>query len=258
MFLFLASKVLALLTQPLLWIFVLLLLSLLTARRRPRWGSRLVGSALAVLVLMAWLPLSDRLFHRLESQYPEVAPQAALGDFAGVVVLGGAMESGWIQMAHSQPQLNDAAERMTATVALLQRNPGLHAIFTGGEGSLQGGGPSEAERARLFFDSMGVAPERVQYESASRNTYENAVLTARLPGVDPRQRWLLVTSAWHMPRSMATFAKAGWNVTAYPVDYRTGEPPAWTDFSLAGGAVQWQLLLHECLGLLAYRLTGRL
>ena len=255
---FIASKILALITQPLLWVFVLLLLSLLVLRRWPRAGRRLVGTALAVLVLMAWKPLPEAIIRQLESRYPEMAPNAKLEGYVGVVVLGGATESGRTQMAHVQPMLNDAAERMTGTVAVLRANPQLRVLFTGGEGALMGVGQSEAERAKMFFDSLGLSGPQVQYESASRNTYENAVLTAKLQGVDPTQRWLLVTSAWHMPRSMATFAKAGWNVTAYPVDFRTGDGSDWLDFSMAGGAVEWQLALHELVGLLAYKLTGRL
>jgi uncharacterized SAM-binding protein YcdF (DUF218 family) len=255
---FFASKILALITQPLLWVCALLLLSLLVLRRWPRAGRRLVGTALAVLVLMAWKPLPEAIIRQLESRYPEMAPNAKLEGYAGVVVLGGATESGRTQMAHVQPMLNDAAERMTGTVAVLRANPQLRVLFTGGEGALMGVGQSEAERAKMFFDSLGLSGPQVQYESASRNTFENAVLTAELPGVDPTQRWLLVTSAWHMPRSMATFAKAGWNVTAYPVDFRTGADSDWLDFSMAGGAVEWQLALHELVGLLAYKLTGRL
>nr|WP_315495329.1 YdcF family protein [uncultured Rhodoferax sp.] len=255
---FIASKILALITQPLLWVFVLLLLSLLVLQRWPRAGRRLVGTALAVLVLMAWKPLPEAIIRQLESRYPEMAPNAKLEGYVGVVVLGGATESGRTQMAHVQPMLNDAAERMTGTVAVLRANPQLRVLFTGGEGALMGVGQSEAERAKMFFDSLGLSGPQVQYESASRNTFENAVLTAKLPGVDPTQRWLLVTSAWHMPRSMATFAKAGWNVTAYPVDFRTGDSSDWLDFSMAGGAVEWQLALHELVGILAYKLTGRL
>ena len=255
---FLASKILALITQPLIWVFALLLLSLLVLRRWPRAGRRLVGTALAVLVLMAWKPLPEAILRQLESHYPEMAPDAKLDGYVGMVVLGGALESGRTQMAHVQPMLNDAGERMTGTVAVLRANPGLRVLFTGGEGALMGVGQTEAERAKMFFDSLGVNGQQVQYESASRNTYENAVLTAKLPGVDATQRWLLVTSAWHMPRSMATFQKAGWNVTAYPVDFRTGDTSNWLDFSMASGAVEWQLALHELVGLLAYRLAGRL
>ena len=244
---FFASKILALITQPLVWVFALLLLSLLVLRRWPRAGRRLVGTALAILVLTAWKPLPETIIRALESRYPEMAPNAKLEGYAGLVVLGGGLESG-------RAQLN----RWVDYQRNVRHNPTLRVLFTGGEGALMGIGQSEAERANMFFDSLGVSRQQVQYESASRNTYENAVLSAKRPGVDPTQRWLLVTSAWHMPRSMATFQKAGWNVTAYPVDFRTGDSSNWLEFSMAGGAVEWQLALHELVGLLAYKLTGRL
>lgn len=255
---FFAAKILALLTQPLAWVIVLLLAGLLVLRRRPTLGRRLAWSALAVLLVTGWQPLPDLLIRRLENQYAEIPPQADLRGYAGMVVLGGALESGYVAQAHTQALLNDAAERMTAPLAARLRNPHLRVVFTGGEGSLLGTGPTEAERAHIFFNSLGLSGQQVEYEAASRNTYENAVLTAQLPGVDISQRWLLVTSAWHMPRSMATFTKAGWNVTAYPVDFRTGADTPWTEYSLRDGVARWQLLLNEGLGLLAYRLTGRL
>ena len=147
---------------------------------------------------------------------------------------------------------------MTAPVALLRQDPRLRLLFTGGTGELFGQGTSEAERAKIFFDSMGVPAERVLYESASRTTYENAVFSARVPGVDPSRPWLLLTSAWHMPRAMATFQKAGWNVTPYAVDYRAGNLTPWRGYSLTENAERWDTALHELAGLLAYRLAGRL
>lgn len=254
---FIASKLFALLTQPLTWIAALLVLSLLVPRRTAL-GRRLVLAALMLLLVMGWLPLPELLIRNLENHYAEVPPQADLRGFAGVVVLGGSTEPGYIAQDHAQPLLNDAAERMTAPLAMLHNYPHLRLLYTGGEGDWLGSGPSEAEQARGFFTSFGLPEQRVEYESASRTTHENAVLTARLPGVDTTQRWLLVTSAWHMPRAMATFAKAGWNVTAYPVDFRTGSATPWNAYSLKDGARNWQLVLHELLGIVAYRVTGRL
>jgi uncharacterized SAM-binding protein YcdF (DUF218 family) len=255
---FILSKILGLLTEPLTWVTGLLLTGLFFRRHKPVAARRLRWSALAVLLAVGWLPLPTWLSQQLEGRYAEIAPQADLRSYVGVIVLGGATASGQVQQAHVQPLLNGAAERMTAPVAMLRRNPHLRLVFTGGEGSLFGSGPSEADRARVFFDSMGLPPDRVQYESASRSTFENAVLTAQLPGIDITQRWLLVTSAAHMPRAMATFAKAGWNATAYPVDFQTGGTTSWASYSQAGGINNWQNVLHELLGLLAYRLTGRL
>ena len=255
---FFLGKVLGLITQPLVWVGALLLLGLLMLTRKPGLGRGLVTAALVVLLLMGWLPLPDVGLRALEGRYTEIAPDADLSGYAGVVLLGGAMGSGNVAQAHRQPVVNDAAERMSATAAILMRHPQLPVVFTGGEGALLGTGPSEADRAKVFFNSLGIAANRVRYESVSRNTYENAILTAQMPGVNKTEKWLLLTSAWHMPRSMATFEKAGWNVTAYPVDYRTGASTPWTDYDLQSGSEHWQILLHEVVGMLAYRLTGRL
>lgn len=255
---FILSKILGALAQPLAWVAALLFLGLILFSRRPRLARRLMGTALALLLLMGWQPLPDLLIRHLEQQYAEISPQADLRSYVGVIVLGGATESGHVAQAHAQPLLNGAAERMTAPVATLLRNPHLRVVFTGGEGALLGTGPTEAGRAQVFFESMGLPGKHVEYESASRTTYENALLTAQLPGMDKTQRWLLLTSAWHMPRSMATFLKMGWNVTAYPVDFRTAASTRWTEYSLQDGVDRWQLALHELLGLAAYRATGRL
>jgi uncharacterized SAM-binding protein YcdF (DUF218 family) len=78
-----------------------------------------------------------------------------------------------------------------------------------------------------------------------------------MPGVDKAQRWLLVTSARHMPRALSTFRAAGWNVTPYPVDYLTSSETEWNDYSLAKGTLHWQSALREYLGWVAYSATGR-
>lgn len=254
---FFLSKLFALFTQPLVWVATLLVAGLLL-RRRATHSRALVNLALGLLLLMGWLPLPDALIRNLESHYAEVSPRAELRGYVGMVILGGSTDAGYVAQDHAQPVLNSAAERITAPLALLHANPHLRVIYTGGDGSLQSSGPSEAEQARRFYEAVGLPSQSVQYESASRTTHENAVLSAQLPGVDIHQRWLLITSAWHMPRALATFVQAGWNVTPYPVDFRTGSATPWTAYSLADGARRWQLALHELLGIAAYRLTGRI
>jgi uncharacterized SAM-binding protein YcdF (DUF218 family) len=133
----------------------------------------------------------------------------------------------------------------------------MQMVFTGGEGDFFGTGPSEAARAANFFGAMGLPADRFIYEDRSRNTYDNAVFTEKIAGVNKQKNWLLITSAWHMPRAIATFEKAGWHVTPYPVDFRTGNDTPWTRYSLARGADLWQLAIREWIGIAAYRLTGR-
>lgn len=253
---FVLAKLLDFVTQPLAWVLLLLLLGLLLQKRWQRSGRALLWSALAVLLLQGWEPLPDAVLRRLEQQHPAPA-QPDLSRYAGVIVLGGATEASYVWEGHTQPALNHAAERLTAALPLMQQAPQLRLLYTGGVGGLRGEGLTEAERARRFYLGLGLPPERLLLEDAARTTYENAVLSAALPGVDPTRPWLLLTSAWHMPRSMAVFEKAGWNVTPWPADYRAGLATPWNEYSLAQGAAKWHTALHELLGLWVYRLTGR-
>ncbi len=254
---YLTSKLFAAFTQPLAWVALLMLATLCWMRRRPSWARAAGTTALLLLVLLGWEPLPDAVLRHLERQYPAQSSTGPWAGYAGVIVLGGALESAYVWQVPDQSALNDAAERMTEVLPLLRAQPHLRLLFTGGEGELFGGALSEAQRAKRFFDQQGIAPQRVAYESASRTTAENARLSRHLAGVDPSARWLLLTSAWHMPRAMATFERAGWLVTAYPVDFRSGAQTPWTQYAMDQGVKKWRLVLHEWLGLLAYRVLGR-
>jgi uncharacterized SAM-binding protein YcdF (DUF218 family) len=254
---FVAAKFLAFLTQPLAWVAVLMALAVLTVHRRPRVAQRLGGAAVLLLAALGWEPLPDALLRQLEGHYPPVAVQADLKAYVGVIVLGGALEPAYMWSVPDQSALGDAAERVTEVLPLLKRQPQLRLLFTGGEGELFAKDLTEAERARRFFTAQGVPESQLILESASRTTFENAVLSKALPGLDARQPWLLVTSAWHMPRAMAVFEHAGWNVTAYPVDFRTGQVTPWMQYSMDEGVKKWRIALHEVLGSWIYRLSGR-
>lgn len=245
----------SLLTDPLFWVAAVLALGWLLMRRHPVAARRCVGLGLLVLLLLGWSAPPDRLMHALETWHAPAsqAPSA----YAGVVVLGGAFERAALQRGREQVQLNAHAERLTEAVALARAHPGLTLVFTGGCVDVGEGCVPEAELARRFFTRMGVPRERVLYEAASRTTFENAVLTAQLPGVDKTRPWLLLTSAWHMPRAMAAFRAQGWNVAPWPADFRSADRTPWTSYSLNRGVQQWHFALHECLGLLAYWVSGR-
>jgi uncharacterized SAM-binding protein YcdF (DUF218 family) len=238
--LFYLSKILAVFTQPLTWAAALLLLALWCWPRRPAAARWLLLAALGLTGLVGWLALPDALLRALENRSPPMVALVAeeLLPYTGVVVLGGAIE------------------RQQAAVALLRQHPHLRLLFTGGDGSWWGNGPSEAKQAEAFFTRMGVAAVRTLYERTSRTTYENAALGAAVPGVDMTQRWLLITTASHMPRALATFQAVGWNVTPYPVGFRAVSYTAWTDYSLARGARLWQLVLHEIVGMGAFTAVG--
>ena len=239
---FYLSKILSIFTQPLIWAAVLFGLSLSLAwRSRHRAAARwLMLVALGWTALVGWLPLPEALLRELENRHPAPVAVAAgqLQAYTGVVVLGGSQE------------------RLTASVALLRQHPHLRLLFTGGDGKWWASGPTEADQAEGFFKRMGVSADRLAYERASRTTYENAVLGAAVPGVDIKQPWLLLALARHMPGALAIFSAAGWHVAPYPVDYRSVGSTRWPDYSLARGAVRWQLVLHEVMGLAVFSALG--
>ena len=255
---FILAKIMTFVTQPLAWVVLLLACGLLVGRRRPKAGQRFIAAALFVLVFMGWQVPVDAVMKRLEDSSPAPSANLNLKDYVGVVVLGGALHDTSFWQVPGRISLKDSGERMMVPVALMQRNPHLKLLFTGGEGNWLKEQMTESDRAKIFFDLMQVDSNRVVYEASSRTTFENAIFSAQVPGVDIKHRWLLLTTAAHMPRSLGAFRKAGWNVTPYSVDYRTGTETRWLDYSLQGGAVKWHYALHEMIGYGMYWATGRL
>ena len=255
---FVISKLLSAITQPVFWLALWWAFALLVLTRRRRTAVIMLWSGLVVLGVLGFRGLPDALLRPLENRYP-VPTNEVVGRHAGVIVLGGAVGHPDSYSAHGQVPLGDAAERMTVPVGLLRQHPKLALVFSGGEGRLLTIGVSEAELARAFYQQQGVDMSRVQMESGSRTTRENAQQVAKLLGDRCKEPWLLVTSAWHMPRSMdefeAEFGKRGCKVTPYPVDFRTGAPTALTEYELARSLLRWEIALHEWLGIWVYRMT---
>lgn len=254
--LFFISKVLWLFLVPstLLLLLALLGLALLFGRRR-RAGLACVTASLGAIALIGLLPVGDLMLAPLENRFPEVTALPA--GVAGIIVLGGAIETD-LSAARGMPSLNEAAERMTSLAYLARHYPNAPLAFTGGNGEMIHAPMTEAAVARALFTQLGVDQSRIVYESRSRTTYENAVLLKALVQPRPGQVWLLVTSAWHMPRSVGLFRHAGWTVLPYPVGYKTA-PSLMTE--IHGGVpdhlAMVDLATHEWVGLAAYWLLGR-
>ncbi len=209
---------------------------------------------IAVFGLLGFNAVPEALMRSLESRF-NVPSLTSKDKYSGVIVLGGATGNPVIYKAHGQVPLGDAAERMTVSIALMRKFPNFELIFSGGEGRLVPTGTTEAELAGVFYTEQGLDMKRVTLESQSKTTRENAQRVAALLGERCKQPWLLLTSAWHMPRSMAEFQSVGCDVTAYPVDFRTGKETSWVEYSMARSLMSWQTALHEWLGILVYELT---
>ena len=251
---FIFSKLLSAITQPMFWLALYWGVALLILTRWRKLAVIMLWSGLAMLGLLGFRTIPDALLRPLENSYP-VPAAAAIDQHIGIIVLGGAVGHPDSFVAHGQVPLGDAAERMTVPVGLIRQHPNLELVFSGGEGLLLTTGVTESELARAFYQQQGMDMSRIRLEDGSRTTRENAQQVAKLLGNRCLQPWLLVTSAWHMPRSMAEFKAVGCKVTPYPVDFRTGKSTPLTEYSLAHSLLRWQTALHEWLGLLVYGLT---
>jgi uncharacterized SAM-binding protein YcdF (DUF218 family) len=252
---FIASKTVGMLARAESWLVILMALGLWGTWRRRRSGTVFTATALVLLLALTIFPLANPLMRGLERQYPE---EPALGRVDGIIVLGGGEDLAAYARRGSY-QFNDAGERLVAGVELARRFPQARLIYTGGTaGLLANPDPGLPSRmVREFWLRMGVPDAQIALEARSRNTAENAVFTRAMIQPVPGQTWVLVTSAWHMPRAMETFRRNGWQgLVAWPVDFRASGPWWRMEWRLDDHLVALDTALKEELGLLAYRLAG--
>ena len=221
-----------------------------------RW-SRVIGVlATLSLLIIAFGPAGNLLLRPLEDRFPQ--PPADLAAPTGIIVLGGSTDE-VVSDARDQVTITSAATRITMGVALSRRFPDARLVFSGGSAAMLLHPRTEAEDTRRIWIEMGVPPGRIAIEDRSRNTFENAQFSRRLLDPKPGERWLLVTSAFHMPRAVGTFRAVGFPVVPYPVDYNTtGGPLDWvprTDVS--DNLRRFDVAAKEWTGLAVYHLTGR-
>ena len=226
---------------------------ILSYHRGSRWGRRLLTVGLVGYLLIFLLPVDSWALLPLEDRFPRPTEPLRVDE---IIVLSGAIEAE-LSRDRGIPSLNSNAERMTAAVALAHRHPEARVLFTGASSAVIPGGPTETEGARQLFASLGLDPTHIIFEDRARNTHENALNSWHLVQPAPAGCWLLITSARHEPRAVGVFREVGWDVTAWPVGYKSGHSlRAWLAPSLSQRFVNLDSAAHEWIGLLAYRLIG--
>jgi uncharacterized SAM-binding protein YcdF (DUF218 family) len=252
-----ASKILWFLAQPGTIILLFLLLGLLLSFSKRRMLSRmmLIVAAL-ILILCGYTSIGYVTMRPLEEVFPRPPAPASV---TGIIVLGGGMDAE-INAIRFGYELNRSGDRFVEALRLARLYPEAKILISGGAGYMYPGGDTEAAAGTRFFADFGIAPTRIVQEDASRNTEENAQLTRETLNPQPGDTWLLVTSAYHMPRSVGLFRKVGFPVTPWPTDYFTAgnetfglrfDQPA-ENFSVATRA------MREWVGLAAYTFTGKI
>ncbi len=211
-------------------------------------------AGLAILLVGGFSPFGTWLLATLEDRIPRTELTSAPH---GIIVLGGAFDNR-VAGLRDDLLLTAAAERPLALVELARRFPDAKLVYSGGTNDLTGKLEPETNAARRLFTTLGVAPSRVIYEPHSRNTWDNATMVADLIGDIAGQDWLLVTSAFHMPRAIGVFRQVGLTVHPWPVDYRTpiSRNGLYLPHALANFA-NLEIASREYVGLAAYYLSGR-
>lgn len=255
--LFYLSKALGFLIQPLNLAICLLGLSVLLSWlgwRRLR--SFTTAAALVILALSAWTSLGALMLNPLEERFQRPpAPEKV----TGIIVLGGGFE-GAINLARGGYEINSGGDRYLEAAALAHRYPDARIVISGGNGAVLLEGEGDADTATKLFTALGIPASRLILEPDSRNTSENVENIRKLVAPGPDDTWLLVTSAFHMPRSVGLFRKSAFPVVPWPVDYRTSGREGVGVFrdNAADSLQNTTLALREWMGLIAYKFVGRI
>ncbi len=241
-----------------LMLMMVVLGSLLIWSNRQRIAKILLSIGTLGLVILGFSPLGQVLMLPLEDRFPP-ADLEQFEEPAGIIVLGGGVDPR-ISVSRQQATLNAAGERLLAGVQLYRRYPSSTFIYSGGAGNGNSESQSEAGQVkRYIFPAFGIPLDNAIFEHQSRSTYENAWFTKKLLDNRSGQTWLLVTSAYHMPRAMGVFRKAGFRVSAWPTDYRMrNESDRFKPFSrMFNGLRRSDTAVREWLALGIYWLTGK-
>ena len=220
-------------------------------RRAARW--LLSGTALFAL-LLAIAPVGETLILKLENRFPRVV--ALPDEVEGIIVLGGVIDQ-FVSKDRGAIAINGAVERLTEFAKLARKYPRARLVFSGGSGVLRDQSLKEAHFVIPVIKDLGINKHRIVLEDQSRNTYENALFSKKIVQPSDEGQWILITSAFHMPRATGVFRKTGWEIIPYPVDYHMkydGESGMRFDFR--SGVNRLASAMHEWTGLTFYWFSG--
>ncbi|MEO1104140.1 MAG: YdcF family protein [Pseudomonadota bacterium] len=236
--------------QPSNFLAIVFVVGLFALIRWRRVGTVVIALAAFSYVALGTLPVGMLALRHLEARHPlgniEAAPDA-------IILLGGYnMPSRSVEAR--QIALNEHAERLTTAAALAQRYPEAKLVVS------DGGAPSGASVSAVLLRDFGIGNDRLVLEERASSTWENALFSAELVEPSPDGRYILVTSAWHMPRALATMRAGGWPaMIPVPVDHLGDAHPTRRSWN-GSAAVGWRLLdiaAREYLALAYYYALGR-
>ncbi len=251
---FYLSKLLSFLISPLVWVFGLLVYSFIT--KEEKRAKKLRITCLIVLYLTSNSFLVDECFRAWEPTTEDY--EANIKIYEGAIILGGI---GDIDLRMQKINFGISGDRLFQTLPLYYSGKINKLIFTGGSGSIEFPEKKEGIYVKKYLQSIHLPDSALIVESESKNTYENALFTKKLlDSLGMRGEFLLVTSGYHMPRSIAVFKKVGFTHILPFVTNRNSGVRRFTFDHLfipnPGALISFHLLLHEWVGFLTYKVKG--
>ena len=255
---FYIAKVANYLLEPLyiLSFFLLILILLLLFTNFKKITIFFAKFLLILFLFFGYTPLSNFLLNKIEdfikpSKYP-------VQQLTGIIVLGGSFYQELVSKERNEVSLNEYAERATKVLEIYKKNPKILILFSGYSNKLKPIGWSESDMAKKFFLEQGIRSENLIFEYKSRNTYENVQYSKDIIR-NYKGNWGLVTSAFHMPRSYFLLKRENLILEPISVDYRTGTSSIfWINFDIKKGLENWNIILHELVGISYYKITGKI
>lgn len=219
-----------------------------------RWAKYILSTLFALMLVISIFPVGEWLLYPLETKY-QANPHLEKVD--GIILLGGA-EDPKLSAIWKQPVLGPAAERDFAFLYLAKKYPSATLVYTGGSGSVTDQEYKGADVAKQLFTQQGFDVSRILFERESRNTWENALFSQKLLSPKKGEHWVLITTGWHMPRSVGVFCQVGWSVTPYPVDFVSDDNLMRFSWGFSGHLHGLKKGIKEWVGILAYRFSGKM
>lgn len=255
---FILSKIIWFLLAPLNLMTICIVVGVIFNRLQKLPVARgFLGFGFAILLIFGIFPSGVNALNYLETRTSK--PITMPLSVKGIVILGGAVESRSSELSH-MTEFNDAVDRVNAAMILSRQYPEAKIVFSGGSGKLVKDERVDSVDMKIYLRNIGFKSSHVIYEDHSRTTWENLLNSKTMLKPQERENWLLVTSAWHMPRALGVARKLGWGLIPYPVDYRG--PGRYLlipeKFDVLENFYMGQLALREIIGILAYRLSGKI
>ena len=255
---FYIAKVVNSLLEPLyiLSFFLIILIFLLLFTNSKKLTIFFAKFLLILFLFFGYTPFSNFLLNKIEdfikpSKYP-------VQQLTGVIILGGSFDLYLESKERNEVLLNSTAERITKALEIYNKNPKILILYSGATDTYKSSKLANNRIPEKFFLSVGVKSGNIIHENQSRNTFENVKYSKDIIASN-KGTWGLITSASHMPRCYFGFKKEGLILEPISVDYRTGVSSLfWMDFDIKKGLQNWNIILHEVVGIFYYKITGKI